>query len=141
MLVPTEPVTSEDAIELLQALRDASVAVWVDGGWGVDALLGEQTREHSDLDLVARLEDIEAIVVALAPWDARIVGDVRPVRCVLIDRRGRRVDVHTVVFDAAGGGVQPQPDGGSFRYPPEGFVTGSIDGVEVACISAEVQLL
>jgi lincosamide nucleotidyltransferase A/C/D/E len=46
-----------------------------------------------------------------------------------------------VTFDEAGGGLQPQPSGKVFRYPPEGFVRGRIGGREVACISAEVQLL
>jgi lincosamide nucleotidyltransferase A/C/D/E len=135
------PVATEDVLELLSALHRGGVAVWVDGGWGVDALLHEQTRSHSDLDLVARLEDVEAMVGAFEPWHAAIREDHRPVRCVLLDDRRRQIDVHTVKFDAEGGGAQPQPDGHSFRYPPEGFVTGSINGVEVACISPEVQLL
>jgi hypothetical protein len=37
--------------------------------------------------------------------------------------------------------VQPQPSGGSFRYPPEGFVTGRVGGVSVPCVSAPVQVL
>jgi hypothetical protein len=28
--------------------------IWLDGGWGVDALVGEQTREHEDLNLIVR---------------------------------------------------------------------------------------
>ena len=134
-------VSAEDVLEFLTALDAAGVGVWVDGGWGVDALLGEQTREHDDLDLVARLEDIDAMLRALEQWDFAVGEDHLPVRCVLRDRAGRQIDVHTVTFDAGGGGVQPQPSGGTFRYPPEGFVTGSIDGREVPCISAEVQLL
>jgi lincosamide nucleotidyltransferase A/C/D/E len=52
-----------------------------------------------------------------------------------------RIDFHTVHFDEGGGGVQPQPGGGSFRYPPEGFTTGRILERPVRCISAPVQLL
>jgi Aminoglycoside-2''-adenylyltransferase len=40
-----------DVHELVDRLRDAGVAVWVDGGWGIDALVGEQTRPHGDLDI------------------------------------------------------------------------------------------
>jgi hypothetical protein len=40
-----------------------------------------------------------------------------------------------------GGGIQPQPGGASFRYPPEGFVRGYIADQEVPCVSAQVQLL
>ena len=46
---------------------------------------------------------------------------------------------HTLDYEL-GGGVQPQPGGGSFRYPPEGFVHGRIAGHRVPCISADVQV-
>jgi lincosamide nucleotidyltransferase A/C/D/E len=34
-------------------LADSDVVV---GGWGVDALIGEQTQTHDDLDLWVRIE-------------------------------------------------------------------------------------
>lgn len=39
------------AIGLLSSLVAGGVDVRLSGGWAVDALLGEQTRIHSDLDL------------------------------------------------------------------------------------------
>ena len=36
-------------------LEADGIDVWLDGGWGVDALLGQQTREHDDLDLWSSL--------------------------------------------------------------------------------------
>jgi lincosamide nucleotidyltransferase A/C/D/E len=48
------PMTAEDVVEILGWLDAASADVWLDGGWGVDALFGEQTREHKDLDLIVR---------------------------------------------------------------------------------------
>jgi lincosamide nucleotidyltransferase A/C/D/E len=42
-------VTATDVAEIVEWLRTAGVEVWLDGGWGVDALIGEQTREHKDL--------------------------------------------------------------------------------------------
>jgi lincosamide nucleotidyltransferase A/C/D/E len=47
-------MTAADVVEILGWLRAASADVWLDGGWGVDALVGEQTREHKDLDLIVR---------------------------------------------------------------------------------------
>jgi hypothetical protein len=32
--------------------RFGGLVVWLDGGWGIDALLGRETRTHADLDLV-----------------------------------------------------------------------------------------
>jgi lincosamide nucleotidyltransferase A/C/D/E len=133
-------VTAERVLELLAVLRASAVHATLDGGWGVDALLGRETRAHEDLDLVVALEDVQRIQSALRPHGFALHEDHLPVRFVL-RHEGEQLDFHTVTFDAEGGGVQPQPGGGSFRYPPEGFVTGRVLGQPVACISAAVQVL
>jgi lincosamide nucleotidyltransferase A/C/D/E len=33
----------------------------IDGGWGVDALLGRQTRTHADLDIAVNRQDVAQI--------------------------------------------------------------------------------
>jgi lincosamide nucleotidyltransferase A/C/D/E len=133
--------TAGRVLELLDVLRTAGVEAVVDGGWGVDALLGRQTREHEDLDLVVALADVERIRAGLAPLGFAMHEDQLPVRFVLRDGNGEQIDFHTVTFDEQGGGLQPQPSGKVFRYPPEGFVRGRIAGREIACISPEVQIL
>jgi lincosamide nucleotidyltransferase A/C/D/E len=133
-------MSAERALEILGLLAGAGVRAIVDGGWGVDALLRTQTREHDDLDLVVALGDAERIRDALRPAFS-LHEDHRPVRFVLRSEAGEQIDFHTVELDAEGGGVQPQPSGKTFRYPPEGFVTGEIAGTEVTCVSAEVQML
>ena len=45
-------IDAADASRILGQLEAAGLVVWLDGGWGVDALLGRQTRPHQDLDLV-----------------------------------------------------------------------------------------
>lgn len=45
-------MTELETVAFLDVLAAADVTPWIDGGWGVDALLGHQTREHGDLDLV-----------------------------------------------------------------------------------------
>lgn len=134
-------MTDEEALALLDLLQAAGVRAWVDGGWGVDALVGRQTRAHDDLDLVVALGDVERIESALGREGFQQSEDHLPVRFVLTHPTRGQIDFHTVTFDAEGGGHQPQPGGGSFRYPPEGFTTGRIRGREVPCISAPVQLL
>lgn len=37
---------------VLAQLHKAAIRAWLDGGWGVDALLGRQTRTHADVDVV-----------------------------------------------------------------------------------------
>ena len=134
-------MTSERVIELLGALEAVGVSASVDGGWGVDALVGSQTRVHEDLDLVVALADVARIQSALLALGFSLHEDHLPVRFVLRGAAGEQVDFHTVTFDAEGGGVQPQPGGGAFRYPPEGFVRGTIGGRSVGCVSAPVQIL
>lgn len=113
-------------------------------GWrlGVDALLGKQTREHDDLDLIIALDQVGAAQEALQRLGLEIAEDELPTRFVMRDDRGRQVDFHTVVFDGEGGGIQRLQDGRSFRYPPEGFrCSGSIAGNSLPCLTPEVQLL
>lgn len=88
---------AEAVVDLLEHLSAAGADPCVGGGWAVDALLGEQTREHSDLDLWLTAADLEAALRALTrcgvdrvlPWP----GD-RPWNFVLHDGRRRRVDLH-----------------------------------------------
>jgi lincosamide nucleotidyltransferase A/C/D/E len=133
-------VTAERVLEVLAVLRSAGVGAILDGGWGVDALLGCQTRPHDDLDLVVALADVGHIQHILSGLGFALDEDQLPVRFVL-RRGGERIDFHTVTFDADGAGIQPQPSGGTFRYPPEGFVSGQVRGESIPCVSAAVQVL
>ena len=132
---------ADRALEILAALESHGVRASMDGGWGVDALVGRQSRPHDDLDLVIALADVDTIKSALSGFGFSIAEDHLPVRFVMRDPMGSQLDFHTVTFDEQGGGVQPQPDGGAFRYPPEGFVLGEIAGRQVPCVSAKIQLL
>ena len=51
-------MTATAVLEFLDLLEASSIDVCLDGGWGVDALLGEQTREHGDLDVILNVEDL-----------------------------------------------------------------------------------
>jgi lincosamide nucleotidyltransferase A/C/D/E len=95
-------IDAADASRILGQLEAAGVVVWLDGGWGVDALLGRQTRPHRDLDLVIARDDLAAGQQTLAPvgfaHDATAVPGL-PARLVLVDADGRQVDLHPVIFD------------------------------------------
>jgi lincosamide nucleotidyltransferase A/C/D/E len=135
-------MTATDVLLVWQRLREAGIGVWLDGGWGVDALLAEQNRPHDDLDLVIALADSPAAIAALAAVGFALAEDERPTRFVMRDGHDRRVDFHTVVFDEKGGGTQHLHDGSSWRYPPQGFAGhGQIDGQPVTGLTPAVQLL
>ena len=137
-------MNGSDVIDVLDRLEAAGIRFWVDGGWGVDALVGTQTRDHEDLDVVVARDDCERAVEVLG--GAGFTHDVEaqpglPARFVLQAPGGRRVDLHPVVFDAAGNGWQPLPENAWGAYPSEGLgATGAIEGRTVPCLTAELQL-
>jgi Aminoglycoside-2''-adenylyltransferase len=88
----------QDVLDVLRLLANAGLTdAWVDGGWGVDALLGVTTREHEDLDLVVRLDEIDAVRDALTQAGFMIIlRDWLPTALALADDDGRSVDLHPV---------------------------------------------
>jgi hypothetical protein len=133
---------AERVLDLLSHFEARGIAVWVDGGWAVDALLGEQTRPHDDLDLVARLEQSAAIEDALAER-GYVLGYGGPPRSFeLVDDEGHQVDVHPASFRRNGDGVYRMANGEDWIYPAAGFGgRGHILGREVPCLTPEVVLV
>jgi lincosamide nucleotidyltransferase A/C/D/E len=129
-----------EVLAILAALRQEACDVWVGGSWGVDALVGRQTRAHRDLDLALNAAHEMRAMKLLEQRGYRIETDWRPVRVELVAPELGWVDVHPVVFDATGHGRQADLDGGHFAYPPETFVYGAPDGVPVPCLWKEQQL-
>ncbi len=35
-----------EVLKIYKLFQENSIEVWIDGGWGIDALLGKQTRSH-----------------------------------------------------------------------------------------------
>ena len=63
---PQSDMEAQWAVAVVARLTESGVSLWLDGGWGVDALLGSQTRPHDDLDLIVRLDDVGQLEDALA---------------------------------------------------------------------------
>ena len=132
-------VEASDVIELLSALDDLDVHYWLDGGWGIDCLLGEQSRPHSDLDLVVPRPELHRITALLVSRGFAVIRDWLPSVLAFRDGQGREVDLHLVDMTEDGGGDQVLLDGESWHYAPP--VEGSIAGRTIRCSSAEDQLL
>ena len=137
-------MNSADVLEALDALRGEGVEFWLDGGWGVDALLGKQTRDQDDLDVVVdrNLLDRAANALAAVGYEHdRQAEPGLPARLALRDERSRRVDLHPVVLDDEGNGWQPLGDRAWGAYPAEGLAgRGMIDGRQVRCTTPQLQL-
>ena len=128
-------MSSSDLIELLHLLDAASIDVWLDGGWGVDALLGRQTRCHKDVDIIVRVSDVPKLRKILGLKRFVVKEGTPPNSFVLSNGLGLEVDVHAVVFDDDGNGVYRMQNGEDWIYPAEGFSgQGSVEGRRVNCL-------
>lgn len=128
-------MVAEEVGHIVDHLEEIGAIYQINGGWGVDALVGEQTRDHRDLDLFVD-SDVEPQLHAwLVARGYRVVEDWRPVRCELAGSRGR-VDVHPMVLDAAGNGRQQGLGGQVFEHPVDARTTGVIAGREVVVATA-----
>jgi Aminoglycoside-2''''-adenylyltransferase. len=134
-------IDAAEALAVLRTLDRASVHHVTSGGWGVDALLGRQTRVHDDLDVGVDIERLDEIVALLAQRGYSIAVDQRPVRLELKGSDDRKLDLHPIAWDASGSGTQRGFGHQSFDYPAAEIVAGRIDGVVVRCISAATQRL
>lgn len=132
-------VHAAEVVQVLNALNSAGVRFWVAGGWGVDALAGEQTRAHRDLDLAVDAADFDACMGVLAARGYQVETDWLPLRVEVAAPGSRWVDVHPVAFDSQGHGLQGERAGVYFDYPPEAFARGRIGDRPVPCLSVSQQ--
>lgn len=127
-------MTEQDVITVLHIFDQHDISVHVDGGWAVDALLGEQTRTHEDLDIAMQHKDVPKLRELLAEHGYKEIlrDDSRPVNFVLADDAGHMIDVHSYTFDAQGNNIF------GVEYPFESLTgIGTIAGQQVDCISPE----
>jgi lincosamide nucleotidyltransferase A/C/D/E len=127
-------MTAEDAVELVKLFEQNQIEVTLDGGWGVDALLGEQTRRHDDLDIVVAYQAVTQLRGSLEKKGFRDISRANTRECnfVMGDEQGRLIDIHTYTFDPDG-----HPEFG-IDFPLESLIgVGSIMGYPVRCVSGE----
>lgn len=79
-LGPWAPLAPEHAASLLSPVE---ARWWVAGGWAIDLLVGHQTRDHADLDVLILRPDQDAFRSHLREWDLHAAdppGSLRPWR-------------------------------------------------------------
>lgn len=114
----------EDVIKLYKLFQENGIEVWIDGGWGIDALLGKQTRPHNDLDIAIDHKDKPRLRKLLEEKGYKDVSrdDTSDWNFVLRDGE-REVDVHTFIFDDKGNNIY------GTAYPKESLKgKGTISG-------------
>ena len=132
---------AQDVLDVLAVLEEAGVSPTLEGGWGVEALLGAQHRDHSDVDLVIDLREVRPAVEALAEVGFDIVDHdgIQSVR--LGDEHERVIDLRPVAHDGSGNAwvTTRDPEDGPPDFPAESFTYGWVAGRQVPCISPELQ--
>lgn len=124
---------AEDVINIYNLLEENDINVWIDGGWGIDALLGKQTRPHNDLDIAIYHKDKPKLRKLLEERGYKDVerDDTSDWNFVLSDGT-REIDIHTFVFDGNGKNVY------GTAYPKESLTgKGTINRVPINCIPPE----
>ena|SRR6266496_1121350 len=136
---PKATMKAPDVLGLYDMLQKLGIQIWINGGWGVDALLGKETRIHNDLDIAIEQKDIPRFRALLEAHGYREIKlDIAmPHNYVLGDDKGHEVDVHVIVLDDQGNGIYGPAASGEM-YPAASLTgSGTIDGQEVKCISPE----
>ena len=93
-----ETVTKTDLLKVLDLMEASGIQYWLDGGWGVDVLVGKQTREHRDVDINFDARCTDVLLDALVFRGYEIVTDWRPVRIELYHPELSYVDIHPFVI-------------------------------------------
>ncbi len=147
-------VNPDDVIFLYEELTNLGIRIWLTGGWGIDALLGEHIRPHKDLDVIMLVDDVNRMTTFLGKhgyqlkelWSENLqttnsFGEETATAFVLRDTDGHELDAHAMRLDAHGTGRpawQIQP---GFLFTPQDMAgMGLVKGIEVHCVSAENQM-
>ena len=131
------------------------VRLWLMGGWGVDALVGQQTRIHHDVDVLVEVTELEGFRARLHElgfefrylWDDETWSvhdpswssdDEQPTAFVYTHPDGREIDVHVVKFDESGVvTLWTVP----YQLTVEGLRgIGTVAGHPVRCLTREMQV-
>ena len=131
-------MTATSVIAVLDALARDGITVSVAGGWAVDALLGQETRRHEDLDVAIDRVLVDRALVTLRELGLEVATDQLPAR-IELRGAGMAVDLHPVTFGPDGVGRQPGLAGEAYVYPGGSTdAVGVISGRTVRCLTPEL---
>lgn len=134
---------AENVIYIYEYLLSKNIQTIIDGGWAVDAVVGKQTRIHSDLDLIISIDKIDLVKSVLLEVGFFVNKEETeiPNRLVMVDEEKKLViDFHLVEFSKDGSGIQKLTNGIYF-YSKEGLSGfGKIFDKKVRCLSVGEQI-
>ena len=126
-------VNESDAIEIMSIFRSKGIQIYLDGGWGVDALIGFESRCHNDIDIFIEKQDKECSIKLLNDngYSETVMAYTTPEHTVWRDGNARIIDLHIFSRNSKGDLVFE-----SETFPKEVFTgKGHIGHLEVDCIT------
>jgi lincosamide nucleotidyltransferase A/C/D/E len=146
-------VQADDVISIYQLLEADGIQLWLTGGWGIDALLREQTRAHKDLDVIMLVDDVARMRELMGchghslkelwsenQWTADAHGIEIATAFVLQDSEGREIDAHAMRLDAQGNGL-PAWEAEGLDFTRQDLAgEGMIADVAVRCLAPTMQM-
>lgn len=133
--------SKEDLMEVLDLLERLHIQYWIDGGWGVDILLGKQNREHRDVDVDFDGKYTDILLDALYEKGYKITTDWRPSRIELYHPQLGYIDIHPLIISADGSAKQAGLNDDWYYFEAEWFSKAVFEERTIPCISAEAQKL
>ncbi len=138
-LIAGDALSANDVHDVYESMQTRGVTIWLDGGWGVDALLGKQTRPHGDIDVVIQKKDESLVREYLTEngFTEILRGDSSPYNFMLGNTEAQFIDIHVIELDEAGNGIYGPKENG-VQYEADALSgTGKIADKAVKCISPE----
>ena len=139
-------VKANDVVKIAAGLARAEVGFRLAGGWGVDALLGRQTRPHHHLHAVIDYfdRDIVGAVEAISRLGFRPLAETAPpppgiLRSSTLESGRFRVTLVEVDWYVLRSEFDGEGLGSNDAHDPALRVSGVIAGQEVPCLSADMQ--
>jgi lincosamide nucleotidyltransferase A/C/D/E len=146
----------DQVLSLFLDMEAQGVRLWLMGGWGVDALVGRQTRPHHDVDVLVEVATLERFRERLHElgfefqylWDDETWSvhdqswsnaDAQPTAFVYAHPDGREIDVHVVRRDEHRGVMTLW--NAPYEFTLGGLQgTGTVAGHRVRCLTREMQI-
>lgn len=133
--------TKENLMEVIEILETLKIQFWVEGGWGIDILIGKQNRPHRDIDIDFDAKYESLLLDKLTQIGYEIKTDERPVRMELYHPRLGFIDIHPIEVNEDGSARQEAPGEGYFEFDQSFFTKALFEGKWIPCISLMGQKL
>jgi lincosamide nucleotidyltransferase A/C/D/E len=138
-------MSAESAVRIISELEELGIKTILDGGWGIDALLESQTREHTDIDFLVESKDFEKLKEYLDKNRFEQTDKFNKWWHMSFENESLIIDTHVIEFDEVGKAIYGPKIRDDFPFPgifPAYALkgTGKINGKDVNCLSAEYRV-